>query len=53
MSSEFWEMGGYAVYVWGSYAAAFVVFAWNVVAVRSRRREILRQLREAEERQES
>jgi len=36
-----WGMGGYAFYVWGSYAAALVVFAWNVIAPRLRRRELV------------
>jgi heme exporter protein CcmD len=46
-------MGGYATYVWGSFASAAVVFAWNVVAVRLRRREVERQLTEADEAGES
>jgi heme exporter protein CcmD len=46
MSAEFWNMGGYAVYVWGSYGAAFLVFAWNVWAPRARRRQLQRDLAE-------
>ena len=29
--SEFFAMGGYANYVWGSYGAAFLVLAANVI----------------------
>ena len=32
MSAEFWNMGGYAAYVWGSYGFALAVFAWNLAA---------------------
>ena len=43
--THFLEMGGYALYVWGSYGAAVLVFAWNVVAPRRRRREIVQRIR--------
>jgi len=43
--NEFWSMGGYAVYVWGSYAATVVVFAWNLIAPRLQRRTLRRALR--------
>ena len=29
--NEFFNMGGYAFYVWGSYALALVILALNVV----------------------
>jgi heme exporter protein D len=45
--SEFFHMGGYAFYVWGSYAAALAVFAWNLLAPRLERRALLKKLREA------
>jgi len=45
--SEFWSMGGYALYVWGSYAAALAVFGWNVLAPYLERRAVLRKLRAA------
>ena len=32
--SEFLRMGGYAAYVWPSFALAAVVIAWNVMAAR-------------------
>ena len=34
--SEFFHMGGYAFYVWGSYIVAVVAIAIEVVAVRAR-----------------
>lgn len=46
MSGEFWNMGGYALYVWGSYGAGLAVFAWNVLAPWLRRRQVLRKLKE-------
>ena len=45
--SEFWSMGGYAGFVWGSYAAAAVVFAWNLIVPRLQRRALRRQQRGA------
>lgn len=44
MSSDFLNMSGYAVYVWGSYGFAAAVFAWNVIAPQMRRRAILKEL---------
>jgi len=37
--NEFWAMGGYGLYVWGSYAVTFVLIAVEVatLAARSRR----------------
>ena len=32
--SEFLRMGGYAAFVWPSFALAAVVIAWNVIAAR-------------------
>jgi heme exporter protein D len=48
MSAEFWNMGGYAVYVWGSFGAALIIYLWNVVAPRRRRRAILNRMDEAQ-----
>jgi heme exporter protein D len=45
--SDFLAMGGYAPFVWGSYGATLLVFAWNLLAPRARRREILRRIRSA------
>ena len=53
---EFFAMGGYAFYVWWSYAVVFVVLALNLVApsVRHRRvrRALARELRFSERRNE-
>ena len=37
--SEFFAMGGYAWYVWGSYGVTFVLLALEVVLLRKRSRE--------------
>ena len=44
--SEFFAMGGYALYVWGSYAAAALVLIFNVVSARGRERSVRRQLQD-------
>lgn len=36
--SDFFAMGGYATYVWGSYAVTFVIIAAEIVLVRRRGR---------------
>lgn len=46
--SEFWKMGGYATYVWGSYGFGLAVFLWNVVVPWLGRREVLRKLKAAQ-----
>lgn len=43
--SAFWEMGGFAFYVWTSYALAALVLTLNVVVPVWRRRAVLRSLR--------
>jgi heme exporter protein D len=42
---EFFAMNGYAFYVWGSYGVAFFIFAVEIVLVRRRRKNALRELR--------
>jgi heme exporter protein D len=42
---EFFAMNGYAFYVWGSYGVAFFIFAVEIVLVRKRRKNALRELR--------
>lgn len=37
--SEFFNMGGYAFYVWGSYGVTFVLLAIEVVVLLKRKRE--------------
>jgi heme exporter protein D len=39
--SEFLAMGGYALYVWGSYAVTLVVLVAEVVALVMRRRGVI------------
>ena len=39
--SEFFHMGGYAFYVWSSYAITLVVLVLNVVVPMRNRRKIL------------
>jgi heme exporter protein D len=41
---EFFHMGGYAAYVWSSYAIALVVLVANVVIPIRQRRKLLGQL---------
>lgn len=51
--SEFLDMGGYELYVWGSFAFALAVFAWNVLSPSLSRRATLIRLRKTlEEEQE-
>jgi heme exporter protein D len=49
--SEFFNMGGYAFYVWGSFGATALVMALEVWQVRARRRQIWRNLSEQPESQ--
>jgi len=39
--SDFWAMGGYALYVWGSYAVTAGLIALEIVMLRLRRRAAL------------
>lgn len=43
--SEFFAMHGYAFYVWGSYGVALFVLGVEIVLVRNRRKNALRELR--------
>ena len=43
--NEFLGMGGYAAYVWGSYGAMVLVFAWNLAVPLLRRRALRRALK--------
>jgi len=43
--SEFFAMGGYGLYVWGSYAVTFALIAAEVISLRRRRRAALRDAR--------
>lgn len=43
--SEFFAMGGYALYVWGAYGLTAAVLAANVLWPLARNRDIRRQIR--------
>lgn len=43
--SEFFAMGGYALYVWGSFGATALVMLVESWLIRSQRKHILRNLR--------
>ncbi len=51
--AEFFHMGGYAFYVWTSYALALVVLVFNFVAPLRREKTILRMLARRQRRQEN
>jgi heme exporter protein D len=42
--SEFLDMGGYALYVWGSFGISALVVVAEIWQVRAKRREVLRNL---------
>jgi heme exporter protein D len=42
--SEFLAMGGYALYVWGSYAVTLLVLIAEIVALVMRRRGVIERL---------
>ena len=50
--SEFFNMGGYAFFVWTSYAITFVVVCWNIIAPMSRRKTIIAQVKRAIKREQ-
>ena len=41
---EFFNMGGYALYVWGSFGVALLLMVVEPLMLRSRRRSILRRI---------
>jgi len=40
------SMGGYGFYVWGSYIFALILFVWEIVSLKQRRRALRQQQRE-------
>jgi heme exporter protein D len=42
---EFFAMGGYALYVWGSFGATALVLLIEMLAIRSQRKSLLNELR--------
>jgi heme exporter protein D len=45
--NNFWAMGGYGLYVWGSYAVTLVAIAVEIALLRMRRRNALEALKQA------
>lgn len=45
--AEFFNMGGYAFYVWGSYGVFALAIAAEIVTVRLRKRRVLAELIES------
>lgn len=43
---NFWMMGGYGLYVWGSYALTFLLVAAEIARLRMRRHDALDTLRQ-------
>jgi len=43
--SEFFAMGGYAFYVWGSFGLTFLIMGIESMLIRRRRMELLAELR--------
>ena len=48
---EFLEMGGYAMFVWGSYGVVVAVMFGNVIAAKLQRKRIMQQIKDAAEEQ--
>ena len=44
--TEFAEMGGYALYVWGSFAMAAAALVWEAALLTQQRRRALEDLRD-------
>jgi heme exporter protein D len=42
--AEFWQMGGYGFYVWGSFGITALVVIGEIWQVRAKRRSLLRNL---------
>ncbi len=42
--AEFFHMGGYGFYVWGSYAVALVVLSANIVSALRNKQRVLQSL---------
>jgi heme exporter protein D len=43
--SAFWAMGGYALFVWGSYAVTLVVIVTEIILLRHGRNDTLKRLK--------
>ena len=47
--SDFWAMGGYGLYVWGSYAVVALAMLAEVLGVRQRQRKAIAQIQQNKE----
>ena len=52
-AADFWAMGGYGFYVWGSYAAVVAVIAIELWMLRARRRRAVTEVKTANLKQEA
>jgi heme exporter protein D len=43
--SDFWAMGGYGLYVWGSYAVFFAAILMEIILLRRGRSETFKRLK--------
>ena len=50
--SEFFNMGGYAVFVWSSYGLTFAVLLWNVISPILRKKKIIAQVKRSIKREQ-
>ncbi len=50
---EFFHMGGYGLYIWGSYGLALVLLVGNYFSARSHRKQILQELSSRQRREKS
>ena len=46
--AQFFDMGGYAFYVWGSFGVSLALMGVEVLLLRRRRHALLRQVRQAD-----
>ena len=47
--SDFWAMGGYGLYVWGSYAVVALAMLAEVLGARQRQRKAIAQIQQNKE----
>ena len=43
---EFFSMGGYAFYVWGSFGLTALLAIWELLSLRSRRRKAIQRIKQ-------
>jgi heme exporter protein D len=48
-TSDFWAMGGYGLYVWGSYAVVLICIVVEILLARAGQRESVQTARELSE----